>query len=325
MAHMVETMAYAGEVPWHGLGKRVLPDLTPEQMLVEAGLDWEVKKVPTYCYIAEKGKPPKKVPTNSSALVRMSDHRVLDTISDDWKPLQNRDAFEFFNDFVAAGDMEMHTAGSLRDGNIVWALAKVKDSFALSGGKDQVDSYLLFTLPHQYGKSIDVRFTPIRVVCNNTLTLSLAKKGDMMFRHGHRTEFNPERAKEALGIAHSKMEEYKTLGQFLSTKRYSDENVIEYFKRVFPVSASGVEESERRRKAKEISLNAQKALEVVETQPGAELAPDTWWNAFNAVTFLADHVLGRNADNRLTSSWYGINRQLKTSALELAAEYANAA
>ena len=95
----------------------------------------------------------------------------------------------------------MHTAGSLRDGEYVWALAKVKESFDVFG-EDTIDSYLLFSNPHKYGKSIDVRFTPIRVVCNNTLTMSLEAESKNSVRLSHRTEFNPDMVKETLGIAH---------------------------------------------------------------------------------------------------------------------------
>ncbi len=159
---MIESIAYSGETPWHGLGKAVPADLSPAQMLEAADLDWTVEKIPTFAKIDGK-----QIYTGKDALVRSSDNSILDVVSKDWNPLQNHDAFEFFNDFVISGDMAMHTAGSLRDGQIVWALAKVKESFELFGG-DTVDSYLLFTLPHKFGQSIDVRFTPTRVVCNNS-------------------------------------------------------------------------------------------------------------------------------------------------------------
>ena len=143
MAHEVETMAYAGDTPWHGLGKRVIADLTPVQMLEAADLNWQVEKIPAYADV--RGK---QIYVGKDALVRSTDGRVLDTVSQDWNPVQNETAFEFFNEFVMAGDMEMHTAGSLKSGEIVWALAKVKDSFELFNG-DKVDSYLLFSNPHQ--------------------------------------------------------------------------------------------------------------------------------------------------------------------------------
>lgn len=317
MAHNIEMvdgkaqMAYAGDVPWHGLGTRVPGDLTPEQMLDAAGLNWEVNKVPAFAKVAGKN-----VNVGWSALVRSSDEKIIDVVSEDWNPVQNSEAFEFFNDFIAEGDMEMHTAGSLCDGKIVWALAKVKDSFELFGG-DKVDSYLHFTNFHKYGCSTDVRFTPIRVVCNNTLTLSLNTKVERMVKISHRREFNGDQTKLMLGVAAEKLAQYKEMAQFLGSKRYSDENVVEYFKRVFPASENA--------KRSEITKNARTALGILETQPGAEYAAGSWWQAFNATTYMTDHLIGRSTDTRMTSAWYGSNKNLKVRALETAIEMAEAA
>jgi len=195
MAHLVETMAYAGEVPWHGLGVPVSNDLTPSQMMQKAGLDWKVRELESF--VEFDGK---RVPTGQKSLIRETDGRILTNVGENWNPVQNETAFEFFSEYVMAGDMEMHTAGSLKDGQMVWALAKVKESFELFKG-DQVDSYLLFSNPHQYGKSIDVRFTPIRVVCNNTLTYSLESKAERSIRVGHRVAFDASFVKEQLGLA----------------------------------------------------------------------------------------------------------------------------
>jgi phage/plasmid-like protein (TIGR03299 family) len=312
MAHMVETMAYAGEVPWHGLGVRVPADLHPTQMLEKAGLDWTVRKVPAYAEVAGE-----RVAVGRSALVRDSDDSILDVVSDDWNVLQNHEAFEFFHDFVANGDMEMHTAGSLRDGQLVWALAKVNDGFELFKG-DQVDSYLLFSNPHRYGWSIDVRFTPIRVVCNNTLTLSLNTASKNFVKVSHRRQFDGDMVKETLGVAKEKLVMYREMAEFLGGRRYTGPKLVEYFKTVFPVTG-GPE------KKKEMSISASKALDVVHTQPGANFAEGSWWSAFNAVTYMIDHKLGRSQDNRLTSAWFGQGKKIKADALELAVQMAEAA
>lgn len=317
MAHEIEMingkaqMAYAGDLPWHGLGTRVPDDLTPEQMLEAAGLNWEVEKIEAFAKVGGKN-----VSVDRSALVRKTDNKILGVVSNDWNPVQNSDAFEFFNDFIAEGDMEMHTAGSLRGGQIVWALAKVKDGFSLFGG-DEVESYLHFTNFHQYGYSTDVRFTPIRVVCNNTLTLSLNTKVERMVKISHRREFDGDNVKLMLGVAAEKLAKYKEMAQFLGSKRYTNENVVDYFKRIFPVSGGD-------NAKKEISKNANVALGVLDTQPGAEFARGSWWQAFNTVTYLTDHLAGRTADTRLASAWYGYNKNLKTKALETALEMADA-
>lgn len=316
MAHNVETingkaqMAFAGETPWHGLGTAVPPDLTPEQMLDAAGLSWEVEKIKAYAKVGGKN-----VDVGRSALVRKNDNKILDIVSNDWNPVQNAEAFEFFNDFIAEGDMEMHTAGSLAGGQIIWALAKVKDGFSLFGG-DDVESYLHFTNFHKYGFSTDVRFTPIRVICNNTLTLSLNTKVERFVKISHRREFNGDNVKLMLGIAQEKLAKYKEIASFLGTKRYTNENMVDYFKRVFPVSGGpGVK--------KELSKNANVALSVVDTQPGADFARGTFWQLFNTVTYTTDHLMGRTQDSRLTSAWYGGARNMKTRALETALEMAN--
>lgn len=319
MAHEIEMingkaqMAYAGDVPWHGLGTRVPADLTPDQMLEAAGLDWSVRKIPAHVEIEGSS-----VAIGQSALVRSFDNAILDVVSDDWNPVQNEEAFSFFNEFVEAGDMEMHTAGSLKNGQIVWGLAKVKESFELFKG-DKIDSYLLFSNFHKYGFSTDVRFTPIRVVCNNTLSLSLSSKVERMAKISHRRVFDPGNVKEMLGIATDKLAKYKEMASFLGSKKAKGENIVEYFKRVFPVT--GTNEN----KTKEVSKNAQIAIDILDTQPGAQYAKGTWWQPFNAVTFMTDHLVGRTADTRLTSSWYGSNKNLKTKALELAVEMAEAA
>jgi len=307
MAHQVETMAYAGEVPWHGLGKQVLPDLSPEQMLYEAGLDWSVEKVPAFAEVNGE-----KVAVGKSALVRSSDSKVLDVVGDDWNPVQNAEAFGFFADFVSEGNMEMHTAGSLKGGQMVWALAKVKDESFELFGDDRVDSYLLFSNPHMYGKSIDVRFTPIRVVCNNTLTLSLGTSSNNSVKVSHRTQFDAEQVKETMGIASSKLNQYKEMSQFIASKRFTEDSKIEYLEKLFPVLGEA--------KRKQRSKSATGVLDILDTQPGAEYGEGTFWQLFNGVTYYVDHEMGRNADNRMKSAWFGYGVKKKQDALALAVE-----
>ena len=214
MAHQVETMAYAGETPWHGLGTRVSNYLTVDEMLNVSGLDWKVRAIPVV------GKADGiEIKSDHKMLIRESDNKQLTMITDKWNPVQNQEAFDFFREFVDAGSMEMHTAGSLQGGRWVWVLAKISESFELFGG-DKVDSYLLFSNPHIYGRGVEIRFTPTRVVCNNTLNLSLGNATDNKVRLNHRSTFDAEMVKEALGIASEKMSKYKEMAQFLGSKTY---------------------------------------------------------------------------------------------------------
>jgi phage/plasmid-like protein (TIGR03299 family) len=215
--------------------------------------------------------------------------------------------------------MEMNTAGSLKEGRNVFALAKIKESFDILG-EDRVDSYLLFSNPHQYGKAIDIRFTPIRVVCNNTLTFSLNSSSKNFVKVGHRSTFDANIVKEQMGLASEKFAKYKEMAEFLSTRRFSVESLLQYYNEVFPHREQRKIES-----PEDLSRPARQAFEVLETQPGAQYGEGTWWQAFNSVTFMTDHIQGRSAETRLQSQWFGGNQARKIKAAEKAVDYAMAA
>jgi phage/plasmid-like protein (TIGR03299 family) len=333
MSHELEivngkaSMAYAGETPWHGLGKEVPNDLTPMQMLKAANLDWTVEKVPAFIQLphlepmkrlGEMRPHLNKVSIPRCALVRSSDQKILDVVTPDWNPLQNEEAFDFFKDFVMKGDMEMHTAGSLKGGQLVWALARVKDGFFVGRKKDEVQSHLLFTNPHQFGKAIDIRFTPIRVVCWNTLSMAIGRGltiDQQVVRSSHRKPFDAERVMATLGIAHTLLEEYRDAANFIAGKRFTDESLNEYFSEIFPKGDASKNPDVPHR-------NHQMALALINNQPGADLEEGSWWQALNVVTYMTDHVLGRSDETRLESAWFGSNRVLKNKALNLAVEKA---
>jgi phage/plasmid-like protein (TIGR03299 family) len=318
MAHELEivngmaNMAYRESkgLPWHGLGTPVHDNMTPMEMMKAANLDWKVSKQPSFVEINGK-----RVLTGQEALVRESDGRILTNVSGAWKPCQNEQAFEFFNEFVSAGDMQMDTAGSLKDGQIVFAAADVNDGFTLFGG-DEVKGYLLFSNPHVYGKSIDVKFIMTRVVCNNTLSMALTERGQPAVRLSHRNNFNPEMVKELLGISHNRVAQFKDAAELLGSKKYSDKAFKTFLATVFGTS---------NQEGKILSRTAERAFEIVETQPGADYAPKSWWNAYNTVTYMTDHEMGRSDDTRAAAAWFGHNAKRKLDALNVAVEMAEAA
>lgn len=313
--HMVETMAYAGATPWHGLGVHVEDNLTVEEMIEAAGLGWGVTKSPMFYDVNGE-----RINSGKFALLRDTDNRFLDTVSDTWEPCQNSDAFAIFEEFVDRGELEMHTAGSLKDGQIVWGLAKMKEQFALFGD-DVTEQYLLLVNPHRFGQGIHVRSTPIRVVCNNTLSFSLGEHSNVKSTQNHRQAFDVDAMKQAIGIAKEKFGTYQEAAQLLSSKQFNVVTLEDYFASVFPgYSAKKKDGGEKI----QLSRAAERALEVVDSQPGAEFGKGTWWQAFNAVTYLSDHELGRNPDSRLRSAWFGINKDRKNNALQSAIEFAEA-
>lgn len=320
----VETMAYAGDVPWHGLGVPVSDDLTPDQILIAAGLDWEVEKLPLAAIRSEGVLP---VPS-MHALVRKSDDLVLGVCGPEYTPFQNREVFTFFDKFVKGGKMKMETAGSLLEGKQVWALANInKGAFTLPG-KDAIEGYLLLSHPHIWGKAAIFKFTPIRVVCNNTLTYALSHQGHA-FHVPHIQAFDEEimvNVEEALGISTEIMSEFKEKAEFLAKTKATDQDVDRYIATLY--------QPELIREAanddvifENFKRNAYLVRDAVQTSPGNDLksAKGTWWGAFNGVTYCIDHEFGRERDAALNNAWFGQNAKKKQLALDTAIEFAKAA
>lgn len=323
MAHELEktedgsfAMAYAasGGVPWHGHGFPVTDNLSPKQMMKASRTSFRVEKAPAFATI--RGK---KVQLKTMPLYRTDNGAVLSEVPFEWNPIQNEMAYDFFKAYCKAGHIKMETAGSLRGGRLVWVMAKINNSFALFNGKDVIESYLLFTNPHVYGMTASVSLTEVRVVCKNTLNLSLNNtSGDKIVRITHRTAFDPEQVKETLGLASARTAKYKEAAEFLASQKADDEDIVSYFKRIFPVL------TKKEDSTKDMSTSAARCMDLLDKQPGAEFGQDTWWKPYNAVTCHLDHEHGRNSDNRLHSSWYGAGRKLKVTALNTALEMAGA-
>lgn len=325
MTAAVETMAYAGAVPWHGLGVPVTADLTPKQMLKAAALDWTVSKRELY-FMTKDGKQSRA--GSEWGLVRDSDESLLTTCGATWKPVQNEAAMEFFRKFVAAGHMTMETAGSLWDGRYIWALARVGKDFTL-GKTDTVRSYLLLMSPHVHGKAMVFQFTPIRVVCWNTLTAALGsslKGHGSAFRMIHSTDFNDGTkalAEKALGLAIAQTEEFKDVATILSKKKAKPADVEQYFCEVLqydPKKAKAkVDDKDQR-----VPIMLPKFRAALEHAPGQQLntAAGTWWGALNAVTHVIDHETGRDRSTALRNAWVGNHANTKRDALTLAIKMA---
>lgn len=319
MSHEVETIAYSKhQVPWHGLGVPVEADLTPQEMLEAAQLDWTVscRKLRT-----EEGLRVK----SHRALVRDSDNRILDIVGPNYTPTQNVEAAEFFTKFVAAGNMKMETAGSLRFGERVFFLAKLAEGFSLAGG-DEVQGYLLLCSPHKFGKALTAMFTPIRVVCMNTLTQALSH-GSKRFSMPHIRVLDAEvqrAAEEALGITHELMTTFREQSEFLAKTPAHPLQVQRYLATLFQpeLLAQVANDNDL---VSEFRQTANMVYEAIETQPGTELSKGTWWSALNAVTYVVDHKLGRVRDNTMYNAWFGQPAALKRRAVEAAVDYAKAA
>ncbi len=298
----IETMAWTNEEPWHGLGVRVDDKRSVGQMMRAARLDWRVEKRPVFV--------DGKVVPDFYGLTRTTDGHVLDIAGKSYVPVQNEEAFEFFKEYVEAGKAKMETAGSLRGGRYVWGLANLQDSFTLAGG-DRVNGYLLVAIPHEVGKAFIVKFTAVRVVCQNTLTMALKGAGSQ-FAMAHRRQFDHAmvvKAKETLGIAREQMADFEKTARKLSKRKMGREEILIVLGPVFQK-----DEPDWSVPNIDIKPRLAKVLECLEYAPGA--ISNTAWGVLNAATYYADHVASRTADKRLTNAWFGRTAAQKEQVLE---------
>lgn len=301
------------DTPWKNIGTDNLKQMSAKEMQKACGANFKVSKEPEF--IMRKNQ---KIPTGNYSLVRDDNDFILDSVSAEWNIVQNDECFDFIEQFNKESKSKISTAGVLNEGRIVWALSKVNESFDLFKGKDQIDSYLLFTVPQMYGRSTTVMSTPVRVVCQNTLQLALSQKSEHMVKINHRKVFDKEFVRTTLGLNKNRLTSYKEAAEFLSSKKANKKQASEFFAKLFPLTSN-------KKKEEQLSRNAILLSEIVETQPGSEFGKGSWWQAFNAVTYATDHLIGNSDETRFNSAFYGSGRERKIEALKLATQYANAA
>lgn len=312
MAHEVETMAYANQVPWHGLGARVDQSVSVEEMQKAAGLDWELIKYPLQLGIPEGqlGLDDDNVgkAVNRVAHVRSSDGKVM-TVSDPrWQALQPGEVLGFMRDYVEGGGATLETAGSLRGGKVVWGLARINHDFEVSAG-DRVNGYLLFTSPNEVGKSITIRTTTVRVVCANTMALAHLKgSGETHYRQGHMSAFDFSSAKAVVGAAHEQLRVAEANAKTLNKLKLSiSDAVVKVLVPVFfpEMDAEDEEVISALQSPENQPKKLQQIINSIQHSPGADVSSGTGWGILNGITHWADHVVGRSAEARLHRSWTG--------------------
>jgi len=302
MTDAVETMAYVGQTPWHGLGNRVEDGIDLDDFRREAGLDWEVQKSPVFY---EDGVSFK----DRFVLNRTSDRYPFAVVSSRYKPVQPKEIFEFFRDLLAQHGMKMHTAGSLMNGGRIWALAQTGDS-AFIRGSDRVDSYLLLSTSYDLTLSTLAQFTSVRVVCNNTLQQAL-EESDGRVTVPHTTDFDQEFIKEALGISKEQWSIFSGALRVLAHIDMDAPKAREVLSKVFDLPEDPTKPHPNRKHV-EIIVNTFAA----QAFKGSDLAGYTAWGLLNGVTEYIDHwKRARNQGNRLNSAWFGEGAEYKKRTL----------
>lgn len=315
MAHEIETTAFFGKTPWHGLGTPLSEDDTYDWPAAceKAGLDWEVELT---ALVAKD--------TNAEvahrAVRRTSDQKILGVVGPRYCPLQNREAFGWFQPFLDAKEAALHTAGSLRGGARVWVLAKLnRDPLVVAPG-DEVEKFVLLSHGHDGSLAVRVGFTPIRVVCANTLALAHGSDASKLIRirHSKSLRSSLEGVRKVVDAANAEFAATAEQYRWLARRDINQGDLRKYVRRVLKV---GDDEVPSARTASVV----ERVIELAETGLGNDLPSvrGTYWTAFQGVSDWLSHSRGRSQATRLDSLWYGegaaINRLALQTAVEMAA------
>ncbi|WP_374354221.1 DUF932 domain-containing protein [Thermomonas sp.] len=310
--HLVETMAYAGDKPWHGLGNKLAAQQSIETWRRQTGMDWKIEE--SEVRFISGG-------TNQGVISAFPEHKVLyrsDTkaplavVGKRFNVVQPGEILEFYRDLTACNGFELETAGVLLEGRKFWALARTGQSTSLKG-RDRVDGYLLLATACDGTLATTAQFTSIRVVCNNTLRVALGN-GNGAVKVPHRSQFDPEAVKRQLGITVSSWDGFVGRMKALVDRPVDPDSVDGLLRRVLNyTSADG-----KTMVANEQAIAATRALYEGGGR-GAMLASSrgTAWGLLNSVTEYVDHHRrARSHDHRKDAAWFGQGAQIKQRAWE---------
>ena len=312
MSHEVESMFFMNQTPWHGLGTRVIEIPTIDEAIAASGLNWTVGMKPLFTEQGEKVK--------HQATFRESDGKILGVVGPGYKPLQNMEAFKFFQPFLDQGAATLETAGSLRGGQRVWVMAKIKSDplVIVPQSNDIVQSYILLSNSHDGTLAVRVGFTPVRVVCANTMAMAHSSDASKLIRirHSGNVEEALAAVRDVMNVAKSEFEATAEQFRLLASKQVSRKDLERYVKMVFNVKKDLTVDELDDKSSRVLA----KILPLFEKGRGNDLpgVKGTYWAAYNAVNEYLQYERGSEAANRLDSMWFGTSAAVNKKALDTA-------
>lgn len=314
------------EKAWHGLGQIIEGYPNSATAIELAGLDYEVVKRPLYTTDSHLPEEPLAPEINTPSLLvpdyyatlRTDTNTVLGVVGKDYQLVQNRDAFSFFDSIVGGDGIQFETAGALGKGERIFITAKLPGNITV-GKEDLIEQYLFLTTSHDGYGSITAAFTPVRIVCNNTLNAALRNcSNTLKIRH-------TANAKERLEQAHKVMEISNTLSLQLETlfNRWSQVRItdpeLKKLLRLAMVPNKEVLQQLQKGQSDELSTCFIKicdsVYEYAQTSPTQQLATTggTLFGAYNAVTGYFQNVRGyKDGEAKLKSLFFGGTAQART-------------
>lgn len=306
--NILENRMFCVGEAWHTKGVRVNEALTSAEALKVAKLDYQVVKQDIYFKTNDTFQ---KI-EDKFATVRENTKDALGVVGSRYNIVQNEKAFEFFDEVIKTKEAVYHSAGALGKGERVWLMAKLPKDIIVFG-KDVINQYLLLTNSHNGTTPLKMYFTPIRVVCQNTLNQSLANsKSGISIRHTANVDIKINEARRVLGLALDFYDDFEVTVKAMANKKMEAKEISIYYDRVLKIND---EEDTTTRK-----LNIKEDLIALQKNGqgnNIEEIKNTLWTTYNAVTEYVDHKR-KNID--IESVLFGSGAMLKDTAYAQALE-----
>ncbi|CAG9239501.1 Mycobacteriophage Barnyard protein gp56 [Paraburkholderia caribensis] len=311
--HLVQSMAYVGETPWHGLGNKLAPRQPLELWAKQAGMDWKIEEAEVRFVAGSGGLGSIHAFPEHKVLYRSDTKEPLSVVSNRYHVVQPSEVLSFYKDLTEVGGFELETAGVLKGGKKLWALARTGQSVSLKG-RDEVNGYLLLATACDGTLATTAQFTSVRVVCKNTLAIALGDS-DGAIKVPHRSQFDPDAVKRQLGIAISSWAEFMYRMKALSERTVRPETAEAYFRRVLAYPGNTANDDP-------VTATNERAVKVAAELfsgrgKGSDLASasGTAWGLVNSITEFVDHQRrARSEDHRLDAAWFGAGATIKQKA-----------
>lgn len=324
---------------WHNLGQIVEDYPTSAEAIVHAGLDYEVIKTPLYTKGSGIIETSQGIEITDSELhvpnyfanIRNDNNAVLGVVGKDYQIVQNREAFSFFDAIVGGGDGILYeTAGALGNGERIFITAKLPDYIRVGNGDDIVEQYIFLTTSHDGSGSITAAFTPIRIVCQNTLNASLRNMSNVVrIRHTSGAKQRLDDAHKVMGLANRLSSEMETIFNQWAKVKVNDHEVKKLIQLALCPNKETLQHLQKGNED-EISTVFKNTVEdafayamISETQQ-MDTTKGTLFGAYNAVTGYYQNVRTYKDDEaKLQSIVMGGTAQLKSQkAFELCTAFA---
>lgn len=295
------------ENAWHGLGQVVQGYPTSKEALQLAGLDFNIEKRPNI-HRLDNGS---EIVSDTSFFTYRTDtgHILGDRLGADYSIVQNIDAFSFFDEIVGGDGIQYETAGALGNGEKIFITAKLPDYIRV-GNDDLIEKYLFLTTSHDGSNSITAAFTPIRIVCQNTLNAALHNScNTTKIRHTARVQDRLKEAHRLMGISNKLADEMQEIFNHWAKVRITDKEVMQLIQYAMAPSDKVLKDIKTGKELstafKNICENAFIYAMNSPTQQ-TETTKGTLFGAYNAITGYFQNVKEyKDGESKLKSVMFG--------------------